>query len=923
MNFRVTTLFFGLLLTSLWVFGLMIAHRKSTGDRSFVMPSLQGEDIKIDKLVIQAKGEKNDLTFEKINDRWYFKSGKNQVRVEGFRIDGIIRQIKEAKHDETADVSGARIDQPDETVTLFGTAKEEPKEWKFYIGKENLGVMYVGSSDQEGKTFAVSKHSIENMLITNPNALRSRRLFDFGEVGVTVIDVKRDGKELEVKRGDSGLWTIVKPALGFAGFDVEAPPEKKDPHDFKAPPPPQAASGVKALLNSIMNIRVESETDFVALGTSTAEVGLTPGKESLRIAVTSVTEKGEKKESTTEVMLIGGKVLDRKDGTYYYARLLEDEGIFQINGKLLEPIIEAVNEPGKIRSLNIAVFEEPKVDAIVLKSGKEEYRLFKTEGEKPEGMPFPMPGVKAWEMFVGKEKKKVNDRAIGSLLELVQGKKAIVEFLDIAPGVDEKKKDAEWGFDAPIASVAVYLDAIEKEKKDEAKKDDKAKKEEKDKKEEAKKDEKSKDGVPNLKKDAKPAVKLEIGKIEKGSVNVKRTLQDGTVTRFTVKKEFYDKLVPSEGIELALLDLDLPQLDPSSVTALKIERKGDKGMEAIDLVRRSVDGRDMWFVKDPLEPTGFKQADDPKVEALVRGMSRMHVKKWLKTLDSKEDLDKYGLKFPAAIVTMIVKKSPAAAAGAVAVLASSQPFMAMPFYAAANEADKGEAISVSLGKDTENDKDKPGTFATRTDSKLLFLVDARFVKDIRDTDYRDRASLMHVQARQIAAYLGGVAGEPISALLLASPHISGDVIHFDPDKIKEVKLEVRDRFELRTFDFVHDAKAKTWTDKSNIPEFRLDPEKVTQFLKDLSKARTDRFVAIVGGPRGEHRLGAKEAIIRLDLTFDDGKSMILLIGASYLNQGYYARTSTMPEAVFMLSTATVEPMLRGIATFAKERLAAN
>jgi hypothetical protein len=159
--------------------------------------------------------------------------------------------------------------------------------------------------------------------------------------------------------------------------------------------------------------------------------------------------------------------------------------------------------------------------------------------------------------------------------------------------------------------------------------------------------------------------------------------------------------------------------------------------------------------------------------------------------------------------------------------------------------------------------------------------------------------------------------------LLWSPHVTGNVLSFDPDKVKEVKLEVRDRFELRSFDFLRDAKDKTWTDKSNIPEFRPDSEKVTNFLKELAKVRAERFVAIVGGPRGEHRLADKEAIVKLNLVMDDGRTVTLRIGANYLNHGFYATVSSMPEAVFMLPAAAVEPMLRGVATFAKERLAAN
>ena len=157
MSFRITTLLFALLLTTLWIFGLMIAHRKAAGDRSFVVPSLHKDDIKIDKVIVKHKEGNKELefTFENFGDRWYYIAGGEKVRVEGFRIDGIIRQIKEARHDETADVEKARVDNPDVTVTLVGKAQEEPKEWKFYIGKENVGNLYVKSSDDENKVYAV------------------------------------------------------------------------------------------------------------------------------------------------------------------------------------------------------------------------------------------------------------------------------------------------------------------------------------------------------------------------------------------------------------------------------------------------------------------------------------------------------------------------------------------------------------------------------------------------------------------------------------------------------------------------------------------------------------------------------------------------------------------------------------------------
>ena len=160
---------------------------------------------------------------------------------------------------------------------------------------------------------------------------------------------------------------------------------------------------------------------------------------------------------------------------------------------------------------------------------------------------------------------------------------------------------------------------------------------------------------------------------------------------------------------------------------------------------------------------------------------------------------------------------------------------------------------------------------------------------------------------------------PMSLLMLASPYFTGQVHQFDPDKVKEVRLAVRTPFELRSFTFEKNAKDKTWTDKSNLAEFKLDGDKVTQLVKDIAKLKTDRFAAFAGGPRGEHKLGAKEATVKLDLTTDDGKAITLLVGARYQNQGYFAHSSIWPETVFFVPGTLIDPLLRGIDHFAKER----
>src|SRR5439155_27260006 len=125
------------------------------------------------------------------------------------------------------------------------------------------------------------------------------------------------------------------------------------------------------------------------------------------------------------------------------------------------------------------------------------------------------------------------------------------------------------------------------EKKDDTKKDEK-------------KDEK-KEPLPTLKKDAKAEITLAIGTVEKDIVHVRRTLKDGTVTRFTMKKEIAEKALPPEGVELAYLDTAVPTFSSADVAAVKLLRSTDKGVP-LELVHRDIDGKMFWYIKDSLDP---------------------------------------------------------------------------------------------------------------------------------------------------------------------------------------------------------------------------------------------------------------------------------------------------------------------------------
>src|SRR5262245_24681551 len=656
MNLRSTAWLFAVMLSMLWLFGLMLAFKKNPLDKAYVLPTLQAaRDLDIVSVAIQRRAQgkdkdAQDFLFTQDNDVWRLKDTASgvAVKVEGFRINDIVNQVKNARKDEEADVTNdlARfgLDAPQATVTIKGRTKakaaaekekekekekDEPKqapagkerEWRFFLGKESADKKYVyaNSSDEPTRVFAVVKSTIDSLFFENPNHLRSKRLFDFSDATAQLIEIKQGSAELELKKGDDNLWRFVKPSLGFADF--EGPPAPKD-LTAKEPPLPAKTTegGVKGLLNAILNVRVDSDSDFVAAAKDNlTKYQLEDGKEAIRIQVGT---SSFKKEVTKEALLVGAE-----ERGYYYARLANDEGIFKLPAKFFEPVLNALKKPGDLRNLDVAQFDPKTIDALTLRYGKDETKLW-----HPEGKP--------WQIQIAAEKqKKAGEKAIEKLLDTLQGKRQIQRFHD-ATEAEAKKLDAELGLDNPSLEIAVYSGGLEKkdEKKD-------AKKDEKQDQQQEKKDEK-KDTKPDdgfiLKKDAKPALTLRFGKADKETVAAERVTADGLVSRFTVPKAMLDAVSPPEG-PLAFLDPALPPFESFDVAKVELLRGAKK--EELEKGTGKQAGR--WLVKEGREQSDQNLADPIRTDLLFRVLGGLQAKKWLKPLDAKANLDDYGLKTPA------------------------------------------------------------------------------------------------------------------------------------------------------------------------------------------------------------------------------------------------------------------------------------
>jgi hypothetical protein len=914
MNLRSTTFFFGLLLGMLWLFGLTVAHKKTAVDASYLMPMLQGNsDLVVDSVTIKRQvKDKQPEQFEFTKDKddvWWLKvpGVQKSVKLEGFRVEQIIRQIKDARHSTEAgvtdDLTKYGLEQPATVVMLKGRIKAKNKdddrdrkeqEWKFYIGRESADqlLVYVNSSERPKKVYAVVKSDIDSVLFKDPNHLRSRRLFEFSDIAAATIDLKEGAAEVELKKGDDAAWRFEKPAYGFADF--EGPPAPKELPPGAKPP----EGGVKGLLAAIGTMRVDSEDDFIALSDTKLSVyGLEEGKETMRVAVGTMKEKTEKdakepkKELVKEVLAVGLRT-NEKGRDQVFARMLGDQGVFKLNVKLLEPIKDVLQRPGTLRSLDVMSVDTKKVDAVTVGQGGDNVTLL-----RPEGKP--------WELQVGSGKlQKANSQAIHALVDALQGKREIVKFYD---GDDFKKLDAEMK--APVAVVALYVGGLADAKLGDAKDKDSAK---------DKKDE-TKDESPRLKKDAKAAVTLSFGASDKDTVNVQRVTADGTISRFAVAKSVLDKVMPGD-LTLAFLDAALPEIAADALNRVVIAHEAEK----IDIEKGWGDKANRWFFKEGQETPGKSPTDAAKTGLLVSSLTNLQAKKWLPGPGPKDDLEKYGLKKPSRTVTLYVKKdTPGATAVLVGVLATPSEWRGLLAGSAAlayRQTDPGETVVLKIGKETDQEKDKPAVYAQRSDKDLLFLLPSDYVRMLREVDLRDRTGVITAQPVVSAALLG-LQVDPVNAFLASSPLATNQVLSFDAAKVRVLKLAIRTPDELRNLFFQRFADGKGWGDQAGLQEFNLDSQKVTQTLEQLATLKASRWVNLSGGIKSEQKLTPKEASLRIEMTLDDGKSITLTVGALFERLGYYAQTSVWPDAVFLLAPGQVEPYLHGPGHFAKERAA--
>jgi hypothetical protein len=728
MSFKTTYILFGLLVAVLAIFGLtqFFGLQSPKDNSAWVFRSLNDKknpvrSADIDTVTIERTSPKpTKLVFYRSEQGWRLR--EPDVRIDGYQVDRVIDQVIRARKDEKADLtknlSQFGLDTPNAIITL--TKKGGEREWTLNLGRESETgsesekIVYVTSSERPNEPLAVRRTELDT-LFKNLNDFRSKSLA--AESAFDIESVKfRESKHEEValEKSKDAKWRFDKPAFGEADYDGE--PAGSDSGT------PKRITGVKDLLQAVVDIRVESDDDFGPTDVADAELsdkGLDSDKPAvLRIEVKRKPGFGAKEgaEPIHDILLVGKKADDK--GEKLYARLENERNIVKVSAKKVEAVTKVLENPSVLRNRDLVQVDKTHVDAIDIKPNERD--LVKLRRSAPM----------QWKLYEDGTARDADEPSIKGLLDELEKKRQVKDFPEAS------KSDADLGLDKPTASISLWVDGIKKEeKKDEKAKDEKKDQKKDDKAGEEKKDEKVKDEKKDDKKDAKPedakkeekpaepalkdekpTIKLTFGKRDKDLVYVRRETR-GETMRLAVPATLLDKA--TEG-KLAYLERKLPSFGfGADLTKVVLNRGGDT--YEIEKVKDEKTPAS-WKLKQPKELAG-QTAETGKVERLIGDLRDLKPEKLIAEKATESELDKYGLKSPAVKATLTEEKADK----------------------------KTEDHTYLFGKETD---DKSGIYAKQGERDLVFVVRKNLL-DALQGDFRDPTVLQFDPAKVKALKLVG------------------------------------------------------------------------------------------------------------------------------------------------------------------------
>jgi hypothetical protein len=615
MNFRLTALFFGVVLAlvaGLLILVLVDEDKDATATAEGLLAPLASAGVtekQIDTVeLVRTEPAEQKLVFSKVGEgKWELREPMT-AKVDNFAVEGLIRDLFRAKPTRdpglTDNLSVHGLDRPTYRVTLRAGADRSET---VNVGLTTIGgdraVTYVTTSAAPGRPLAVRRSDLSALFRDSARGqdgeawklarwlsdYRVRRLIapdvrDPSEV--ESVKITTAGKELALRQTSPGEWKFdAPPGLGEADYEGDT-----EPRPNTAP-----FTGVRPLVNMLTAIQVASPDDYIDRPEDLAKYGLAPNDPGV-IRVELKTKAGP-----PEVVYFGKPVEEGGKPAVpakVYARLEGDSAVAKVPTDRLEGLRQTVLNPAELRNrdlLNPA--KRGQIDAIDLTVGPDTVKLRKVVGGA--GGPFAAAGEK-WVLYGGPEPAEAKPSEVAALLTQLARPRAAREVL-AAPN------DAAFTGPETRAVVKVWYGGEEAPAKAEG------------------------DKLPPEPKLKGEPVELTFGKKEGDAVFVRKS-SGGTKADLKVADTTLGLVTKGR---LDLLDPKLKTFNTQQVNRLAFNR----GAEPFELVKADAGG---WTFAKP-DARKDKPADPQAVSGLVGLLSGLFPERVVAENPSADELKKWGL----------------------------------------------------------------------------------------------------------------------------------------------------------------------------------------------------------------------------------------------------------------------------------------
>jgi hypothetical protein len=862
MSFKTTYILFGILALLFLLLGLAVWQGGSSpSDSTFVLPSLHKSDaVKTDEIdyvaIDRAKPKPEKLVFERDpNTKNWMLVEPAKLRVDKHTVDRLVSQVSDARKYENVDLTKNLKDWDLDPPQATITLKKGDQEWKLNLGRQREGAT-------SGVVYVTSSDEPKEPTAVKGSeldlAFKSQNDFRSKDLLTESALNLQSVKLQEEKKPSIALEKVADRRWQFkgpAGYGLAD-------YDSDAAGTGSQTKGVQDLLNSIEHVRVETDEDFIENNAADlAKYGLEEGKPVfLRIDVTqrpgSLLGGDQKKEPISSTLLIGKKVEAKSEKKPEDVK--KDERTEKKDGHEHKDEKDKPKDEQK-EKYYARLADETAVVAVTAKSLEPILKVIN----------YPA-SLRNRDLVQNDQFESTVDAIdIQNPSDVIKLRKPQLTW-EIFENTTGRKTD-----EASIRGPSGLLSELHSKHQVE---------------------------FPDSKKEAdmglaKPEATVSLWLDGLDHAPKPPEKKDEKTEKKDEKKESSEPKFKTEKPTVKLTFGKRDKIGGKDMVYVRREAGDESSVVAVPVgVLDKVLQKSLAYLDRTL-PTFAPNGDVTKL-VIERNGQTFEIEK-----ESKESADKN----PATAVSWKIKK-PADLAGR---LADSFAVNMIINVLRMLRADR-----IETEKASEADLDKFGL--RNPQIKAVLTVQDKYKKNEEWTysfGKEDKNEVYAKQGKQDMVFL--VSASILKPLLgeLSDP----TVLHFEPAKVKEIKVEGWKKSQgfAVTLDAIR-KDSQSWTLKSP-PDFDLDDAQVNALLADLSKLRAQRFVVRKGSAKPEFELDDKTRSLQITLTIEREKSPITLtIGKLDPNENaYYAQCSTLPGDVFLLPQYLFEKRLTGVKSFSK------